>query len=234
MADSRDRLMRAVDIAQVFYGTRSGTLGIFFDESRELLVSPGRRRGPMGVGGGRLRDSGFGTLGSGIRLGRSLFRSQTPALGRENAPCTGRGRGRRRAVSYRLGEREGLAIETPTIPEDEGDVNSNVSSGDQLEHNFSTPTPTARLKKPALHQSATCQIFCLVSPIRMRGIGPSYTSKETLELHRHRRESCNGGTAEIEEDSQCQESRKAKQSPHLGVNALIFTAFRISENNCKA
>ncbi|KAE8725801.1 CYP712 protein [Hibiscus syriacus] len=161
MAQSRDRLVRTVDIAQVFSRTRSGTLGIFSDESRELLVSPVPQRGSMGVGGGRRRDSSFGTPRSGIREGRSFYRS--PAMGRENTPLIGRAMGRGtgsmlpswypraplndftavlRAIERRrahTGGREGVAIETPIIPED---VNSNVSSG------FSTPASTARLKKP--------------------------------------------------------------------------------------
>ncbi|KAE8689996.1 ras-related protein RABA4d-like [Hibiscus syriacus] len=170
MPYSRDRLMRAVDIAQVFSRTRSGTLGIISDESRELLVSPLRQRSPMGIGGGRRRNSSFGTPGSGIRQGGSLY--QSLAMGRENTPLTGRARGRGtgsvlpswypraplnditavlRAIERRrarTGGREGIPIETPIIVEDEVDVNSNVPSGVQLEHNFSTPASTARLKKP--------------------------------------------------------------------------------------
>ena len=48
---------------------------------------------------------------------------------------------RRRA---RLGDGEGLIVESP-ISQDERVLNSNVSSGAQLKHNFSTPASTARL-----------------------------------------------------------------------------------------
>ncbi|KAK8554181.1 hypothetical protein V6N12_031152 [Hibiscus sabdariffa] len=106
MAESRDRLIRAVDLAQVFARRRSGTLAIFSDDARELLVSPVRQCRPMGVAivtptahGGwgrraraRARASSFGTPRSGIRHGRTLHRS--PAMGRENTPLTGRGRER--------------------------------------------------------------------------------------------------------------------------------------------
>lgn len=192
MAESRDRLIRAVDLAEVFAQRRSGPLGIYSDEAFELLGSPVRvavTRRPMGVGaststmrgGGVRMGIGFATPRSGIRRGRNLYRS--PALGRENTPTTattaramGRGRGRptgsllpswypraplqditavTRAIERRrarLGEGEGLAIESPITNRDDERVlnNSNVSSSEaQPEHIFSTPAAsTARLKKP--------------------------------------------------------------------------------------
>ncbi|XVE96047.1 hypothetical protein REPUB_Repub02eG0187500 [Reevesia pubescens] len=183
MAESRDRLVRNVDLAEVFARRRIGPLGILSDEAMELLGSPVQRS--MGVapttsmarGGGLRRGSSFWTTqrSGGIRRDRNLYR--LPAPGRENNPvrgsAMGRGRGkgtgrgtgsllpswyprtplrdvttvvraieRRRA---RLGEGEGLTIESP-ISLDERAVNSNISSGAQLEHNFSTPASTARLK----------------------------------------------------------------------------------------
>ncbi|XP_022747497.1 protein POLYCHOME-like [Durio zibethinus] len=182
MAESRDRITRAIDIAEVFARRRSGPLGIVSDEAQELLGSPGQQavmRRPMAVsvttstahGGGIRRDSIFRTPRSGIRRGRNLYRSTAP--GRENAPATestvGRGRGRAtdsvlpswyprtplrnitavaRAIERRrarLGDGESLIVESP-ISQDERVLNSNVSSGTQLEHNFSTPASTSRLK----------------------------------------------------------------------------------------
>ncbi|XWS59211.1 hypothetical protein CRYUN_Cryun08bG0102000 [Craigia yunnanensis] len=181
MAESRDRIMRAVDIAEVFSRRRSGPFGILSDEAQELFGSPVQQtvtRRPMGVGvttstargEGLRRGSSFGTPRSGIRRSRNLYRSAAP--GRENAPVTaspmGRGRGRAsgsvlpswyprtplrditavvRAIERRrarLGDGEGLIVESP-ISQDERVLNSNSSSGAQLEHNFSTPASTARL-----------------------------------------------------------------------------------------
>ncbi|GMI70992.1 UV-B-INSENSITIVE 4, POLYCHOME [Hibiscus trionum] len=174
MAESRDRLTRTVDLAQVFARRRSGTLAIFSDEARALLVSPVRHRRPMGVGivtpipygGGGRRDNRFGTLRSGIRHGRTVYRS--PAMGRENTPLSGRGTDSvlpswypraplnditavLRAIESRrarIGGSDGLTVESPIIPEEEGGLNSNVSLGAQHEHDFSTPDSLARLKKP--------------------------------------------------------------------------------------
>ncbi|XP_022742799.1 protein POLYCHOME [Durio zibethinus] len=182
MAESRDRITRPVDLAEVFARRRSGPLRILSDEAQELLGSPVQQavtRRPMGVGvttstargGGLRRGIGFRTPRSGIRRGRNLYRS--PAAGKENTPITasstGRGRGRAsgsvlpswyprtplrditaviRAIERRracLGEGEGPVNESP-ISQDERVLNSNVSSGAQLEHNFSTPASTARLK----------------------------------------------------------------------------------------
>ncbi|XWS56222.1 hypothetical protein CRYUN_Cryun09bG0067700 [Craigia yunnanensis] len=181
MAESRDRITRAVDIAEVFARRRSGPLGILSDEAQELLGSPVQQavtRRPMGVGittstarvGGIGRGISFGTPRSGIRRGRNLYRSTAP--GRENTPMTATAMGRRRgratgsvlpswyprtplqditaavrAIERRapLGEAEGLVIESP-ISQHERVLNSNVSSGAQLEHSFSTPASTARLK----------------------------------------------------------------------------------------
>ncbi|KAK6232257.1 hypothetical protein SCA6_002330, partial [Theobroma cacao] len=180
MADSRDRITRAVDIAEVFARRRSGPLGILSDEAQELLASPVQRpvtRRPMGVavtastsrGGGLRRGSSFGTPRSAIRIGRNLYRSLAP--GRENAPVSAMGRGRGRLTGSvlpswyprtplrditavvraierrraRLGEGEGQMLESPTS-QDERVLNSNLSSGVQLEHNFSTPASAARMK----------------------------------------------------------------------------------------
>ncbi|XWS56223.1 hypothetical protein CRYUN_Cryun09bG0067700 [Craigia yunnanensis] len=105
MAESRDRITRAVDIAEVFARRRSGPLGILSDEAQELLGSPVQQavtRRPMGVGittstarvGGIGRGISFGTPRSGIRRGRNLYRSTAP--GRENTPMTATAMGRRR------------------------------------------------------------------------------------------------------------------------------------------
>ncbi|XVE75678.1 hypothetical protein DITRI_Ditri12bG0112100 [Diplodiscus trichospermus] len=122
-------------------------------------------------GVGLRRGVGFGTPRSNLRRGRNLYR--TPARGRENTPMTatamGSGRGRAsgsvvpswyprtplqditavvRAIErsrVRLGGGEGQMIESPTSLS-ERFLNSNVSSGAPLEHNFSTPASTARLK----------------------------------------------------------------------------------------
>ncbi|XVF75852.1 hypothetical protein PTKIN_Ptkin13bG0220200 [Pterospermum kingtungense] len=107
MAESRDRLTRTVDIAEVFARRRSGPWGIYTDEARELFGSPVRQpvtHRPMGVGvatstmrGGGLRTGiGFATPRSGNRRVSNLNRSA--ALRRENTPTTtftamGRGRG---------------------------------------------------------------------------------------------------------------------------------------------
>ncbi|KAG4123509.1 hypothetical protein ERO13_D11G331100v2 [Gossypium hirsutum] len=182
MAESRDRLGRAVDIAEVFARRRSGPLGILSDESMDLLGSPVRQsvtRRSMGVVGvttstgrgvGLRRGGSFGTPRIGIRRSRNLYRS----TGRENVSVTpsplGRGRGRGtasvlpswyprtplrditavvRAIERRrarLGDGEGQIVETPILPHDETILGSNISSVAQLEHNFSTPASTTRLK----------------------------------------------------------------------------------------
>ncbi|GKV34624.1 hypothetical protein SLEP1_g42985 [Rubroshorea leprosula] len=103
MAESRDRLERPVDLAEVFARRRSGVLGVLSDESQRLLGSPAQqaplRRGTgMGVTntvGRGIGRSGLGTPRSGIGRGRNMYRS--PIVGRENSPTQGsfrRGRGR--------------------------------------------------------------------------------------------------------------------------------------------
>ncbi|KAA3472063.1 protein POLYCHOME-like [Gossypium australe] len=132
MAESRDRLGRAVDIVEVFARRRSGPLGILSDESMDLLGSPVRQS---------------------VTRSRNLYRS----TGRENASVTpspfGRGRGRGTGCNQaierrraRLGDGEGQIVETPILPHDETILGSNISSVAQLEHNFSTPASTTRLK----------------------------------------------------------------------------------------
>ena len=113
MPESRDRLSRPEDIAELFLRRRSGILGILADgseRSSNLFVSPSRRettttttlgaRGATGIlasRGGGVGRGGFGTprIGSGRGRGRAVYRS--PLFGRENTPATGsgrRGRGR--------------------------------------------------------------------------------------------------------------------------------------------
>ncbi|GMI65723.1 UV-B-INSENSITIVE 4, POLYCHOME [Hibiscus trionum] len=168
MSESRDRLVRTVDLAEVFARRRAGPLGILSGEAMELLGSPVPRR-PTGVagatvltarGGGFRRGRSFGTPRFGVRRARNE---------RENAPVTpsplGRGRGNMlpswypraplrditavaRAIERRragLGDGEGLLVETP-VPRNETILGSNISSAAQLEHNFSTPASTSRLK----------------------------------------------------------------------------------------
>ncbi|XP_039017235.1 protein POLYCHOME-like [Hibiscus syriacus] len=152
MVESRDRLIRAVDLAQLFVRR---LFGIFSDEARELLVFPVVT--PTLRCGGRHRESSFVTP-------RSVVRHGFPSIGRENTPLTVTGHGRGRGTSsvlpswyprpplnditavVRAIERRRARSEGLTIPEDEGGLSSNVSSGVQLEHNFSTPASTARLK----------------------------------------------------------------------------------------
>ncbi|KAE8728944.1 CYP712 protein [Hibiscus syriacus] len=96
MAESRDRLVRTVDLAEVFDRRRVGPLGILSDEAVELLGSPATRR-PTGVAGATVLTA----RGGGFRRGNSFrtprFSARRGRNGRENAPATpsplGRGRG---------------------------------------------------------------------------------------------------------------------------------------------
>lgn len=111
MAESRDRLARPVEIAQVFARRRSGALGVFVDEQEtntNLFGTPVHRArtqtelgsmaahrstilgGSSGRGGG-LRRTSFRTPRAGYGRGRNL--RGTPA-GRENTPAGGARRGR--------------------------------------------------------------------------------------------------------------------------------------------
>ncbi|GKV25774.1 hypothetical protein SLEP1_g35168 [Rubroshorea leprosula] len=104
MVESRDRLLRPIDLAEVFTRRRSGALGVLSEESQRLLGSPvqqspmrrGTGVGVTGTVGGRgLVRMGLGTPRSRIGRGRTVYRS--PQLGRENSPVQGgsrRGRGR--------------------------------------------------------------------------------------------------------------------------------------------
>ncbi|XVE61222.1 hypothetical protein DITRI_Ditri06bG0022000 [Diplodiscus trichospermus] len=201
MAESRDRITRAVDIAEVFARRRSGPFGILTDEARVLLGSPAHQAvtpRPMGVGfttsrvrgRGLRRGSSFGTSRSGIRRGRNFYRSA--ATGRENTPVTvrpmDRGRGRAmgsvlpswyprtplrditavvRAIERRrarLGDGEGRILESP-VSQDERVLGSNVSSGAQLEHNFSTPASNAKLKP---RPSSVCNVSKILLSVTNR------------------------------------------------------------------
>ncbi|KAE8700934.1 hypothetical protein F3Y22_tig00110551pilonHSYRG00270 [Hibiscus syriacus] len=178
MVESRDRLIRAVDLAHVFARRRSGTLGIFSDEARELLLSPVRQS--RLTGGGR---HGEAVLAPRVPLFDmdGLFTDLRPwekriLLSQAMEGAEGR------AVCYRLGIPELLSIisllfsgknenefavsiyrnaierrariggsQGLTIPEDERGFSSNVSSfGAQLEQNFLTPASTPRLKSHPL------------------------------------------------------------------------------------
>ncbi|KAL4353335.1 hypothetical protein GQ457_06G024880 [Hibiscus cannabinus] len=169
MAESRDRLVRTVDLAEVFARRRVGPLGILSEEAMDLLGSPVTRR-PTGVagatvltarGGGFRRGRSFGTPRFGLRRGRNR---------RKNSPVTpsplGRGSSGTvlpswyprtplrditavvRAIEKRraqVGDGEGLLVGTP-VPRNETIHGSNISSAAPLEHNFSTPASTSRLK----------------------------------------------------------------------------------------
>ncbi|CBI29903.3 unnamed protein product, partial [Vitis vinifera] len=171
MPESRDRLSRPEDIAELFLRRRSGILGILADgseRSSNLFASPSRRGG---VGRG-----GFGTprIGTGRGRGRAVYRS--PLFGRENTPATGsgrRGRGRSgnsvlpswyprtplrdithvvRAIERRrarLREIDGQQIDIP-IPQDISDVHDPIlpPSSAQLEQDISmiSPSPTSGMK----------------------------------------------------------------------------------------
>ncbi|KAE8725153.1 putative syntaxin-24-like [Hibiscus syriacus] len=170
MAESRDRLVRNVDLAEVFARRRIGHLRILSQEAMELLGGSPVTRRPMGVAGATLSTARVGGFrrGSTLRTPRSVRRGRTP---RANVPGTpgplGRGRGRgtgsilpswyprtplrditavaierRRA---RLGDGENQVFETPSAP-NESVLNSNISSVASLEHNFSTPASTVKLK----------------------------------------------------------------------------------------
>ncbi|XP_021893909.1 protein POLYCHOME-like [Carica papaya] len=111
MPESRDRLSRPVEIAQVFARRRSGALGILVDEQETninlfgspvhragaqtaLGSTPARRSMVLGGGSGRgggLRRASFGTPRTGNGRGRNL--RGTPG-GRENTPAGGARRGR--------------------------------------------------------------------------------------------------------------------------------------------
>ncbi|KAE8671690.1 ras-related protein RABA4d-like [Hibiscus syriacus] len=170
MAESRDRLVRTVDLAEVFARRHVGPSGILSDEAVEILGVTRRPTGVAGAtvltarGGGFRRGNSFGTPRFSVRRGRNR---------RENTPATpsplGRGRGGgsgtmlpswyprtplhditavARAIERRragLGDGEGLLLETP-VPSNETILGSNISSVAQLERNFSTPASTSRSK----------------------------------------------------------------------------------------
>ncbi|XP_031287164.1 protein POLYCHOME-like [Pistacia vera] len=178
MPESRDRLVRPVDIATVFAQRRSETLGILRDEpeqSSNHLGSPATRvanttaaRG-QSVGGGR--GGGLGTprsaFGRGRRNGYGFASATRGPMGRENTPIGSARRGssvlpawyprtplrdittvvraieRRRA---RLGEVEGLQMESP-MSQDQRVVGSpKPLSGAQPEHNTTILSPTMHKK----------------------------------------------------------------------------------------
>ncbi|KAF8043836.1 hypothetical protein BT93_A1982 [Corymbia citriodora subsp. variegata] len=106
-AESRDRLVRPVDVAAAFTRRRSGILGVREDEPERSsnLFEPGAARRAAGVVGARVLVGmgrgvavGRGVLGTPRNVsgpGRNLFAS--PLVGRQNTPSAGstrRGRGR--------------------------------------------------------------------------------------------------------------------------------------------
>lgn len=110
MPESRDRLVRPIDVAAAFARRRSGILGVLSDEGNgnpNLFEPPIRQRSP-GIALGRGTARGRGGIGRGV-LGtprmasarrRNLYRSSL--TGGENTPMTGsvgRGRGRGRPMN---------------------------------------------------------------------------------------------------------------------------------------
>lgn len=108
--ESRDRLVRAVDVAAAYARRRAGILGVLEDEPerRSNLFEPVVARRTAGAAGvwataglGRGGAVGRGVLGTPRNvsgLGRNLF--ATPLVGRENTPSAGSSRrGRRRPDS---------------------------------------------------------------------------------------------------------------------------------------
>ncbi|KAK4798936.1 hypothetical protein SAY86_024301 [Trapa natans] len=114
MPESRDRLVRPVDVAAAFSRRRSGILGVLSDERDGgpfPFEPPIQQRSPgiaLGRGTARGRGGGLGrgALGTprvGIARSRNLYRS--PLAGGENTPITGsagRWRGRGRPVNSLL------------------------------------------------------------------------------------------------------------------------------------
>lgn len=105
MPESRDRLVRPLEIAAAFARRRSTILDVPSDEGdRNSILSepPSQQRTPRvplgrgtARGRGELGRSVFGTPRTATARGRSLY--GTPLIGRENMPVTGRvGRGRGR------------------------------------------------------------------------------------------------------------------------------------------
>ncbi|KAL4376417.1 hypothetical protein GQ457_02G040630 [Hibiscus cannabinus] len=173
MAEARDRLVRNVDLAEVFARRRVGPLGTLSDEAMELLGGSPVTRRPVGVvagatastarGGGFRRGSGFGSPRFSVRRVRTArVNALTPSpLGRGRGGATGSPlpswyprtplrditavvRAIERRRS-RLGDGEGLLVETP-VPRNESILGSNISSVAPLEHNFATPASTSRSK----------------------------------------------------------------------------------------
>lgn len=110
MPESRDRLVRPVDVAAAFARRRSAILGILSDEGdgNSILFEPLSQQRTPGIAPGRGTARGRGGLGRGVfgtprmagARGRNLYRS--PLSGRENTPVTGgvgRGRGRGRPTN---------------------------------------------------------------------------------------------------------------------------------------
>lgn len=103
MPESRDRLVRPVDVAAAFARRRSAILGVLSDEgdgNSNLFEPPTQQRTP-GIARGRGAARGRGGLGRGVfgtprmagARGGNLYRF--PLTGRENTPVTGGvGRGR--------------------------------------------------------------------------------------------------------------------------------------------
>ncbi|KAK8514676.1 hypothetical protein V6N13_103169 [Hibiscus sabdariffa] len=100
MAEARDRLVRNVDLAEVFARRRVGPLGTLSDEAMELLGGSPVTRRPVGVagatvstarGGGFRRGSGFGSPRFSVRRGRTArVNALTPSpLGRGRGGATG-------------------------------------------------------------------------------------------------------------------------------------------------
>ena len=115
MAEPRDRLSRAVDVAAIFARRRSGVHGILVDESGtglDLFGSPIRQQSTVTTSARRLTDFGarrgggyvsgsFRTPRTGNLRGRNLHGSSS--AGRENVPPLGSGwRGRGRATNSPL------------------------------------------------------------------------------------------------------------------------------------
>lgn len=102
-AESRDRLSRPVDIAELFIRYRAGILGTPSDPDGifNLFASPSRPEtttagapgvaGILASGGGRAGTGGFGTPRTGSARGRGRRRvaNRTPSVGRVNSRAVG-------------------------------------------------------------------------------------------------------------------------------------------------